>query len=392
MNDPWVGDWRDRLRRLGPVKLAALAVIAAIVIGQIVGNVYVAVSSHNRPRYLVENGQTVWGGEKVANVYQLPWLSVWRHPEYAGKAIEDYGVVPALMAIFLGVVPSPAQKWIHGDYKISGSWIIANYKGPGVAVIKNDHLYVKAPGILVWGRKIPIVKGVKISENEVKVGNKVLTLKEIAEKYGKLNAEYVKKVDVGDTVTVYSKLKFYDGRKPMTEKQVKEIFGYDAYKKAVEMSDYSAVPVWLGPHKLKLIGYAETTMEGVGSHDNLRLQNAEHMVDGWNGVIVPPHSWTHGKREQYEVFNVPGYKTAAHGCCPPARALRNACLKAGLPKPFGIDMSEHPMEYGVNPTSGVIVYNTKPYPILIRMGWKGKPAIGGTIWCAIYEILPAKSK
>jgi site-specific recombinase len=47
------------------------------------------------------------------------------------------------------------------------------------------------------------------------------------------------------------------------------------------------------------------------------------------------------------------------------------------------------MEYEYHPTEEVIVYNNKPYPILIEMGFKGKPEIGGTIYCRIYALLPA---
>lgn len=74
---------------------------------------------------------------------------------------------------------------------------------------------------------------------------------------------------------------------------------------------------------------------------------------------------------------------------PTGPALRDACLDAGLPKPKGIDMGVHPMEYGFHPTEGVVVYNTKPYPILIEIGFKGKPKIGGIIFCNIYALLPA---
>jgi len=385
----------DRIRNLpGWVKevgyARAIPVLLAIVIGlgQAAGHVALAVSS-GKPHYRVRSGETVWGGQRIASVYSLPWYSVWAHPGYAGRAISEYGAPAALSAVFLGIVPSPAERWVHGDYRISEGWIVAKYTGPGVVLIKDGHLHVKRPGLVVWGRKVPKVVAVKVGPNEVEVNGKRMTLDEVARRYGEDKVKYLREADVGQRAVLVSELRFYDGRRPMTEQEVKKVFGERAYRRMVEMADYSAVVVWIGKYRKKLIGEAETTMEGVGSHDDMRLRNAVRMCQGWNGVIVPPHSWTHGKRRYFDVFSVPGYEKGAHGCCPPARALRDACLAAGLPWPRGISGGEHPMEYGFHPTEDVVVYNNKPYPILIEMGFKGKPEIGGVIYCRIYALLPA---
>ncbi|WP_457615307.1 hypothetical protein [Methanopyrus sp.] len=383
-----VREFPQRLRELGPIRGGLVALALVIAAGQAVGHLYLALSS-SKPSYPVKNGDTVWGGRKIMSVYSLPWYSVWTHPLIASISIRENGAIAGLSAVFLGIVPSPPELWLHGDYRVRYGWIVANYQGPGVALVKDDHLYLKKPGLIVWGRKVPKVVAVKVGRDEIEVNGKRMTFEEAARKYGWEKLKYLKKADIGERATLVYELKFTDGRRPMNENEVKKVFGEKAYRRMVEMADYSAVVVWIGKHRKKLIGYAETTMEGIGYMDNRRLINAVRMCRGWNGVIVPPHSWTHGKRQYFDVFEVPGYKKAAHGCCPPARALRDACLNAGLPKPKGIDMSEHPMEYGVHPTEGVVVYNTKPYPILIEIGFKGKPRIGGVIFCKIYALLPA---
>ncbi|WP_148688193.1 hypothetical protein [Methanopyrus sp. SNP6] len=383
-----VREFPQRIRELGPVKGGLVALALVIAAGQATGHLYLTFSP-SEPSYPVKNGDTVWGGHKIMSAYSLPWYSVWAHPFIACKAIEEYGAVASLSAVFFGVVPSPAERWVRGDYKVEHGWIVADYQGPGVVLIRGSHLYVKKPGLVVWGRKVPKVVAVKVGSDEIEVEGKRMTFEEAAKKYGWEKLKYLKKADIGERAALVYELKFTDGRRPMDENEVKKVFGEAAYRRMVEMADYSAVVVWIGKYRKKLIGHAETTMEGVGHLDDLRVVNAARMCRGWNGVIVPPHSWTHGRRQYFDVFEVPGYEKAAHGCCPPARALRDACLDAGLPKPKGIDMGVHPMEYGFHPTEGVVVYNTKPYPILIEIGFKGKPKIGGIIFCNIYALLPA---
>ncbi len=388
--NPW-----DRLRRLpewmrsvGYAKSVPVLLAIVIGVGQAVGHLSL-ISLPDRPHYRIRNGDTVWGGQRIISVYSLPWYSAWAHPEYAGRAFREYGASAVLSAVFLGVVPSPAEVWVHGDYRVQGGWIVADYRGPGVALVRDGHLHVKRPGLVVWGRKVPKVVAVKVGENEVEVNGRRMSIDEVARRYGEDKVRFLREADVGERAVLVSELRFTDGRRPMTEEEVRKVFGERAYRRMMEMADQSAVVVWIGRYRKKLIGEAETTMEGIGEHDDMRLRNAVRMCRGWNGVIVPPHTWTHGKRQYFDVFEVPGYKKAAHGCCPPARALRDACLKAGLPWPRGIGPGVHPMEYEYHPTEGVIVYNNKPYPILIEMGFKGKPEIGGTIYCRIYALLPA---
>jgi hypothetical protein len=125
--------------------------------------------------------------------------------------------------------------------------------------------------------------------------------------------------------------------------------------------------------------------------NDVREFNARQFVDAWNNTIIPPNSSGNGR--DYISFGsasdpeAPG-GSAAHGVCPPARALRAAVLAEGFSLPVGMSGDENAVLFGYNPASDIKVTNNHDYPVKIIM-WTEGSGTGMVIYAKIIRLKPA---
>ena len=79
--------------------------------------------------------------------------------------------------------------------------------------------------------------------------------------------------------------------------------------------------------------------------------------------------------------------SAAHGVCPPARALRAAVTAEGFDLPVGMCWDEDAVLFGYNPTQGILVYNNHDYPVQLKM-WTEGEGTGMGIYAQIVRYIP----
>ena len=140
--------------------------------------------------------------------------------------------------------------------------------------------------------------------------------------------------------------------------------------------------------------YGEVYGTSLGSYpeygNELRETNARQFVEAWNGTIIPPNSTSSGK--DYVYFETatdpeaPG-GGAAHGVCPPGRALRAAVVAEGFNLPVGMSWSDEAVQFGYNPAQDITVYNNHDYPVKINM-WTEGAGTGMGIYCQITRYIP----
>ena len=281
---------------------------------------------------------------------------------------------------------------------------VVNVEGPGFLTFEGDKLAVKSPNNYVWGYSTPykwLVKtdtGVDVVENGTVVKsvpeNEIKNLDYHNDYYNSstIRSWYNYDAHNGSTFTLEKGMKgFSDGRNNISAADVPVIFGHDVVDYASEYPTGSPILLYSG-------NYTEEDGEAygtsLGSHaeygDSIREVNARQFVDAWNGTVIPPNSTSSGKDYVYFESAVdptaPG-GSAAHGVCPPARALRAAVTAEGFGLPVGMTWDEDAVLFGYNPAQDITVTNNHDYPVLIKM-WTEGEGTGMGIYCQIVRYIP----
>ena len=215
---------------------------------------------------------------------------------------------------------------------------VVNVDGPGYLTLEGDKLAVKEPETYVWGYSAPykyLTKtsaGVDVVEN----GTVVDSIPEDKIKDYEFGNDYFNTSNVrywynheaveGSNYTLEKGIvEFSDGRSDISSGNVSYIFGEDVADYVAAYPEGTPIVLYMG-NTTKSDGEMYYTY--LGSYpqygDSVREYNARQFVKAWNGTIIPPNSTSNGR--DYIDFGsakdstAPG-GSAAHGVCPPARAL-----------------------------------------------------------------------
>lgn len=307
-----------------------------------------------------------------------------------------------LMTLTTGMVPFDFSTVSSEGIDSYGD--VVNVEGPGFLTFEGDKLAVKSPNNYVWGYSTPykwLVKtdtGVDVVENGTVVKsvpeNEIKNLDYHNDYYNSstIRSWYNYDAHNGSTFTLEKGMKgFSDGRNNISAADVPVIFGHDVVDYASEYPTGSPILLYSG-------NYTEEDGEAygtsLGSHaeygDSIREVNARQFVDAWNGTVIPPNSTSSGKDYVYFESAVDPTAlggSAAHGVCPPARALRAAVTAEGFGLPVGMTWDEDAVLFGYNPAQDITVTNNHDYPVLIKM-WTEGEGTGMGIYCQIVRYIP----
>ena len=347
-------------------------------------------------------GQSMFAGDSVLDdkpPVEVPLLS---NPSFIIHEISTLDLKGILMTLTTGYVPfdftSIASEGIDSYGNAYG------FEGPGYLTLNGDKLAVKAPDNYIWGYSSPYKvltkteSGVDVVENGTVIQSVPTSqIKDLPFKNDFYNATsivnwYNNDASVGSNFTLQKGIVgFSDGRNNISYDDVERIFGK-------EVSDYvdaypagSPIVLYMG-NTTEVVG--ENYYTYLGSHpeygDSVREFNARQFVEAWNNTVIPPNC--SGNGHDYVSFgsaadaSAPG-GSAAHGVCPPARALRAAVLGEGFSLPVGMDGSENAVLFGYNPASDIKVTNTHDYPVKIIM-WTEGSGTGMAIMAKIIRYVP----
>ena len=354
--------------------------------------------------YNLPMGQSMLDGESILGSHDPVELPLLSNFGFLGHQILAFDIHGILMSLTTGVVPL--------DFTAVSSEGIDSYgnakgiHGPGYLTYEGDKLAIKQPDTYVWGYSAPYKvltkteSGVNVVENgTVTKSVPVNEIKNLPYKNEYYNNStivdwYNYDASVGDNFTLEKGIVgFSDGRADINSSEVPVIFGKNVTDYVNEYPTGSPIVLYMGNTTEKDGEQYATTL---GSHaeygDAIREVNARQFVEAWNGTIIPPNSTGSGKDYVYFESAVdpsaPG-GSAAHGVCPPARALREAALAEGFPMPIGMTSDEDAVLFGYNPASGVLVSNTHDYPIKIIM-WTEGSGTDMAVHAKIERYVPAK--
>ncbi|WP_296857758.1 hypothetical protein [uncultured Methanobrevibacter sp.] len=311
-----------------------------------------------------------------------------------------------------GIFLSLSTGFVPFDYSTISSEGIDSYgnavgiDGPGYLTYEGDKLAVKSPDNYVWGYSAPY-KVLTKTDNGVNVveGGKVVQSVPVNEiKNLNYSNEYYNSTTItnwynydsskGSNFTLEKGMVgFSDGRNNISSSDVPVIFGQDVVDYAAEYPTGSPILLYSGNYTEKA---GEVHGTSLGSHpeygDSVREINARQFVDAWNGTVIPPNSTASGKDYVYfesaSDSSAPG-GSAAHGVCPPARALRAAVLSEGFAMPVGMTSDENAVLFGYNPAKDITVTNNHDYPVKILM-WTEGSGTGMGIYSQIVRYVPNK--
>lgn len=348
--------------------------------------------------YNLPVGQSMFAGDSILDEREPVEVPLLGNPLFIGHEITTLDLKGILLTLTTGYVPF--------DYSTISSEGIDSYgnvygfEGPGYLSIEGDKLAVKAPDEYIWGYSSPYKvltkteKGVDVVENGTVIQSvPTEEIKNLPFHNDFYNATsivnwYNYDSSVGSNFTLEKGIKgFSDGRNNISYDDVERIFGKN-------VSDY--VDAYPSGSPIVLYMGNTTQVEGelyytyLDSHpeygDSVREFNARQFVEAWNNTVIPPNCTGNG--HDYVSFgsaadaSAPG-GSAAHGVCPPARALRSAVLGEGFPLPTGMDYSENAVLYGFNPASDIKVSNTHNFPVKIVMWTEGS----GTSMCIFAKLV-----
>ena len=354
--------------------------------------------------YQLPSGQSMFENDSILGTrdpIELPFLASPGSIIHQILALDLQGI---LMSLSTGFVPMDFSS-------ISGSGIdsyghVANVEGPGFLTFEGDKLAVKAPDNYVWGYS-DTYKYLNKTETGVDIVENGTVIKSVPESEIKnlnfssqyfdnetIRSWYNYDASVGSIFTLEKGMSdFSDGRNDISSDDVPKIFGQDVVDYAAEYPTGSPILLYSG-------NYTEQPGEvygtSLGSHpeygDGTREINARQFVEAWNGTVIPPNSTSSGKDYVYfESANdaqAPG-GSAAHGVCPPARALRAAVTAEGFDLPVGMCWDEDAVLFGYNPAQGILVYNNHDYPVKLNM-WVEGEGTGMGIYAQIIRYIPNK--
>lgn len=352
--------------------------------------------------YNLTVGQSIFEGQSVLGenkTIEVPFLSNVGFLGHQVLALDLNGIV---MALSTGVVPF--------DFTTVSSEGIDSYgnakdiEGPGYLTFEGDKLAVKGPDNYVWGYSAPSKVLTKTSTGvDIVEDGKVLQSVPTDEiKNLNFSSEYFNNDTIvswynydaqeGSNFTLEKGMVgFSDGRNDINASMVPVIFGQDVVDYANEYPTGSPILLYSGNYTEQTGETAGTTFDSHPEYgDALREVNARQFVEAWNGTIIPPNSTSSGKDyiyfESANDASAPG-GSAAHGVCPPARALRDASLAEGFEMPVGLTMDDSAVLFGYNPASGVTVTNNHDYPVKIQMWCEGE-GVGMGIYCNFVRYIP----
>lgn len=352
--------------------------------------------------YNLTVGQSIFEGQSIIGQnksIELPLLSNVGFLGHQLLALDLHGIV---MSLSTGVVPF--------DFATVSSEGIDSYgnakdiEGPGYLTFEGDKLAVKGPDNYVWGYSAPSKVLTKTSSgvNLVEDGKVLKSIPANEIKNLNFSSEYFNNDTIvswynydaqeGDNFTLEKGMVgFSDGRNDINASMVPVIFGQDVVDYANEYPTGSPILLYSGNYTEQAGQTAGTTFDSHPEYgDALREVNARQFVEAWNGTIIPPNTTASGKDyiyfESANDASAPG-GSAAHGVCPPARALRDASLAEGFEMPVGLTMDDSAVQFGYNPASGVTVTNTHDYPVRINMWCEGE-GVGMGIYCNYVRYIP----
>ena len=365
---------------------------------------------------------THYTAESVTNEYNLPiGQSMFENQSIVGTTepiqvplVSNAGfLLHQLLALDLqGILLATSTGIVPFDFStVAGEGIdsygnVVDVEGPGFLTYSGDKLIVKEPDNYVWAYSSPY-KWLNKTESGVDVyeDGKVIKsipvdqIKNIEYKNDYYNATTIAEwynydADVGSTFTLEKGMVgFSDGRNNISSSDVPKIFGQDVVDYAFEHPTGSPVLLYTGNYTEEA---GEVYGTSLGSHpeygDGTRETNARQFVEAWNGTIIPPKSSASGKDYVYfeaaKDSEAPG-GSAAHGVCPPARALRAAVTAEGFDLPTGMSWDENAVLFGYNPACDILVTNNHDYPVKLNM-WTEGGGTGMGIYCQVIRYVPTK--
>ena len=352
--------------------------------------------------YNLPIGQSMFDGDSVLDDQEMIRVPLLGNPTFILHEISTLDLNGILMSMTTGYVPFDFSTISAEGIDSSGN--AYGFEGPGFLTFEGDQLAVKAPNDIIWGYSKPYKvltrteNGVDIVENGTVVRSvPVDEIKDLPFHNDFYNASsivdwYNYDSSVGSNFTLENGIVgFSDGRNNISYSDVERIFGKNVSDYVDAYPSGSPIVLYMG-NTTEIIG--ETYYTYLGSHpeygDGVREYNARQFVEAWNNTIIPPNCT--GSGHDYVSFgsaadaSAPG-GSAAHGVCPPARALRSAVLGEGFDMPVGMTGDENAVLYGYNPASGILVTNTHDYPVKIIM-WTEGEGTGMSIHAKIVRFVP----
>ena len=337
--------------------------------------------------YNLPVGQSMFAGDSILDQREMIEVPLLSNPGFIFHEISTLDLRGLLFTLTTGYVPFDFSGIVSQGIDSYGN--VYGFKGPGYLVMDGDKLAVKAPDNYIWGYSSPYKVLTKTSKGVDVVENGTVIQSVPTDKIKDLNFRndfynsstivewYNSEAQVGSNFTLEKGIVgFSDGRNNINYNDVERIFGKN-------VSDY--VDAYPSGSPIVLYMGNTTPIEGelfytyLDSHpeygDSVREFNARQFVEAWNNTVIPPNCTGNG--HDYVSFgsandpSAPG-GSAAHGVCPPARALRSAVLGEGFGLPVGMDDSENAVLYGYNPASEVKVTNTHTFPVKIVMWTEGE--------------------
>ena len=352
--------------------------------------------------YNLPIGQSMFEGDSILGQNNPAEVSLLSNFGYIAHQIQAFDLQGILLTLSTGIVPFDFTAVSSEGLDSYGN--VVGVDGPGFLTMEDGKLAVKSPDHYVWGYSTPYTwlerteEGVNIVENGTVV--KSVPVDQI--KYLNYSNDYYNNETivnwynydsaVGSTFTLEKGItSFADGRSDISSSEVPIIFGKDVVDYAAEYPTGSPILLYSGNYTEQ---DGETYGTSLGSHpeygDGTREINARQFVEAWNGTIIPPNSTSSGKDYVYfesaSDSEAPG-GSAAHGVCPPARALRAAVTGEGLGLPTGMSWDENAVLFGYNPAHDITVTNTHDYPIKINM-WTEGSGTGMGIYAKITRYIP----
>ena len=363
---------------------------------------YTAESVTNQ--YNLPIGQSMFENQSIVGTTEPIQVPLVSNPGFLLHQLLALDLQGILVATSTGIVPFDFST-VAGE-GIDSYGNVVDVVGPGFLTYSGDKLVVKEPDNYVWAYSSQYKwlnkteSGVDVYEDGKLVKSiPVDQIKNIEYKNDYYNATtiadwYNYDADVGSTFTLEKGMVgFSDGRNNISSSDVPKIFGQDVVDYAFEHPTGSPVLLYTGNYTEEA---GEVYGTSLGSHpeygDGTRETNARQFVEAWNGTIIPPKSSASGKDYVYfeaaKDSEAPG-GSAAHGVCPPARALRAAVTAEGFDLPTGMSWDENAVLFGYNPACDILVTNNHDYPVKLNM-WTEGGGTGMGIYCQVVRYVPTK--
>ena len=362
---------------------------------------YTAESVTNQ--YNLPIGQSMFENQSIVGTTEPIQVPLVSNPGFLLHQLLALDLQGILVATSTGIVPFDFST-VAGE-GIDSYGNVVDVVGPGFLTYSGDKLVVKEPDNYVWAYSSQYKwlnkteSGVDVYEDGKLVKSiPVDQIKNIEYKNDYYNATtiadwYNYDADVGSTFTLEKGMVgFSDGRNNISSSDVPKIFGQDVVDYAFEHPTGSPVLLYTGNYTEEA---GEVYGTSLGSHpeygDGTRETNARQFVEAWNGTIIPPKSSASGKDYVYfeaaKDSEAPG-GSAAHGVCPPARALRAAVTAEGFDLPTGMSWDENAVLFGYNPACDILVTNNHDYPVKLNM-WTEGGGTGMGIYCQVIRYVPS---